>query len=182
MQHMVIEFPLPGITSTWATFYRMALPENPSVMPKRGVLPNGRPYEIRCMDVTAPEDMDKGIKHYYVYCNSEGKDVGHARFWFGDKYLDEFDRTVHFDGWYLFEAFVEPQFRRNGIYRLLIERGSRIARNANQGGRYISAYTHKLNLASSKALESIGFSNESTVLFINIFGTKKLFEKNSADH
>jgi GNAT superfamily N-acetyltransferase len=167
-------FPSLGFGMTWACpySYQLSLAHDDWSNP-RGVLKDGRPYEMTYKDVTNPEEKAKGIIHYYISCRSDGEELGHVRALHDTIYIEELDRVVRFNGWYLYDAYVEPQARRMGIIR----KGTRyclyLAKGSGTEDQYAFALTQIYNRPSRQALESMGFTRNSNVLYVKILGQQR---------
>lgn len=167
-------FPSLGFGMAWACPYSYQLsPAHDQEVNPRGVLRDGRPYEMTHIDVANPEEKDKGIIHYYISCRSDGEEIGHVRTLHDTIYIEEFDRVVRFNGWYLYDAYVEPQARRMGITRKGIQYCLHLAKESGVGDQYAFALTHVYNQPSRKTLESMGFTRSPDILYIRILGQQR---------
>jgi ribosomal protein S18 acetylase RimI-like enzyme len=138
-------------------------------VPYEGKTANGRPYKL-----TVRQTDDPG--QYVFECVLDGQVVGHVYACFTKSYLQEVRRELPFDGLYMYNALVSPEFRGEGIARKMVTKAINFARTKDQG-RFIYAITEKHYIASSRLLEVMGFTNARTISYVGFGSWDRYREK-----
>ncbi len=176
----LLEDLLPRISGTRLRFiyyytYARQIEQDPlEDLDGSGTLPNGKPYSLRTEDVAMPEERGKGISHYCSWCESNGSTVGYVHLLSGKIWIEAFQKDLEFDGWYVWDAYVDSEFRGNRINGMMIEHGLRIAPLPKNDK--VTAFVNFYNKASVNSFERMGFHKESRNVFIGILGKGHVFD------
>ena len=90
--------------------------------------------------------------------------------------VEEVERVIHFDGAYLYRAYVKNEYRKKGIMNQITNFTLNQVKN-KYGKNEAYAITETANIPGNKTLESIKFSRVGSIEYSRIFLWKKYKEK-----
>jgi ribosomal protein S18 acetylase RimI-like enzyme len=118
-------------------------------------------------------DMEEG--HILVAAFLDDEWVGYNWISLKPKEVEEVERFIHFDGAYLFRAYVKEEYRQMGVMKKIkYFTLNRIKSKYNKNKVY--SITETANIPGNKMLESLKFYRVGTVKYSRIFSWKKYEE------
>jgi RimJ/RimL family protein N-acetyltransferase len=90
--------------------------------------------------------------------------------------VEEAERIIHFDGAYLYRAYVKEEYRQMGVMNKIVYFTLNQVKN-KYGKNEAYAITETANIPTIKALEKNGYSKVGIIKYSKIFSWKKYEEK-----
>lgn len=142
----------------------------PKEMSTTGTLRDGRPYQL------SKRYIDAGRDHFKIECTVGETLVGWICAHYGDTFVHEVGRKLHFDGWYLYDLFLEPELRGQRLSRRILDLAiDQIGQDGR--GRFIYGITETHYLISSRLMQTSNFSRARSLLFLKAGNWQRFSER-----
>lgn len=172
-----------------ATWYRLDLNEFVTVSPGTGALSDGfmdlneaqdffRKHHDSFPWMFLEEEMEAARDAGHVFpCLREGDEViGYVKLGIKKAFVLDFERILHIPptAAFIYDSFIMPSHRGNGLGSLIIERTAEFA----QKNGFCELWCHipAVNVPSKRMVERVGFKAAGEVRFVKLFG-KDFFRK-----
>ncbi len=119
-------------------------------------------------------DMENG--HILVAAFLDNQWIGYNWISLKPIEVEEVERFIHFEGAYLYRAYVKKEYRKMGVMKKIIYFTlNQIKSKYNKNEVY--SITETANIPANKILESLKFSRVGTIKYSRIFSWKKYEEE-----